>query len=171
MIAGDGDRLKKLTLGRIKGLWRLDSVVANTVDEANAIVRSSVFRLEGAVLNCFIRRGKDNLTRASMPAEFQGRSAVEAAMVAMLRLVLLGTLGTRVVKEGEALSTSTLLLASVVVEFERRRELEELTTVTSASTKEKLTRIGIQGGVYRRSAQGTLRQCRKAHEHGHLKHR
>jgi hypothetical protein len=171
MVTCDRDRLEKLTLGRIKGLWRVDSVVASTVDEANAIVRSSVFRLEEAVLHCFIRRGKDELSRASMPAEFQGRSAVVAATVAMLRLVLVGTLGTRIVKGGEAFSTNALLLTSLVVEVEGRLRLEQLTAVKSASAKEKLARIGIQDGVYRSSAHGTLRERRKTHEHGHLKHR
>jgi hypothetical protein len=105
-----------------------------------------------------------------MPTEFQGRSAVVAAMVAVFRSVLVGTRGTRVVKEGEAFRNNALLLASVVVEVERILRLK-LTTVKGASTKEKLARIGIQDGVYSRSAHDTVRQRRKTHEHRHLKHR
>jgi hypothetical protein len=171
MCTGDGDRLKQLTSGPIEGHWRVDSVVAGAVDKADAVGGSSVYGLEAAVLYSFIRRGKGDLAKASMPAASQGRSTGITAMVAMLRLVLVGTLGACSVEEGEAFSTFALLLASVVVEVERSFRLGQLTAVDGAAAKEKLARIGgIQDGVYR-NAQDTLREHPKAHEHGHMEHR
>lgn len=80
-----------------------------------------------------------------MPTKTQRRGTVVAAMVAMLRLVLLGTLGTDIVKESEVLVSLALRLTSVVVEVERCTRIKELAVVEGrrAATKEKLASIGV----------------------------
>jgi hypothetical protein len=91
-------------------------------------------------------------------------------MVAMLRLILLRTLGTKVVKVREVFVTLALGLPRIIVEVVRRTRVKELTIVEQAATKEKLLSIGVViCACTKTHGSASLEQSRQSlHENAHI---
>jgi hypothetical protein len=140
---GRGGR-ERLASRFIKRVGSIDCLVARAFDKTNSIRGSTIVWLQSTVLNSLRNRSKGDFSRASMPTKSQGRGAIVAAMVAVLRFVLFGTFWTSIVKELQFFVSLAFRLTSIVVKVEWRTRIKELALIQGRSATKKTTscRIG-----------------------------